>query len=49
MHQINWLSRIATSLIDACPFNKGVIRLWAVSPVDDDTDALGLVLMGGEL
>jgi len=49
MHQINWLSRIATSLMDECPFNRGIVRLWARCDVNDDTDALGCVLMGGEL
>lgn len=49
MHQTTWLRMHATSLIVNCPFNKGIIRQWATSTVEDDTDALGVVLMGGEL
>ena len=49
MYHIQWLKGIVWSTMCSCQFNRGLIRLWARCPVEDDTDALGLVLMGGEL
>jgi hypothetical protein len=49
MHQINWLRGIATSVMNTCPFNPNTIRLWSRCSVEDDTDALGCIIMGGEL
>lgn len=53
MYQLKWLrwQQYATYASGAWLFNNGIIQLWYWTglPVRDDTDALGCVLMGGEL
>lgn len=51
MYQLKWLrgQAFASYASRAWLFNAGIIRLWNACPVWDDTDALGCVLMGGEL
>lgn len=51
MYQSKWLrwQQYATYASGAWLFNSGLVRLWSACPVRDDTDALGCVLMGGEL
>jgi len=49
MNQRMWLRTIATSLMGSCPFNRGIVRLWARCEINDDMDALGCIIMGGEL
>lgn len=49
MYQTQWLRSHVWGTMNTCVFNKGLIRLWARCSVEDDTDALGCVLMGGEI
>lgn len=50
MYQRDWLAMLCSSYIFPYPpFNSSLCRLWFMCPVDDDADALGCVLMGGEL
>jgi len=49
MYQIMWLRGIVYGTMSTCQFNRGLVRLWSKCSVEDDTDALGCVLMGGEL
>ena len=50
MHQREWLAMLCSSRIFPYPpLNPGLCRVWVLCPVEDDADALGCVLMGGEL
>lgn len=49
MNQSEWLCRICYDPAFHNPFANGLMRLWARCPVEDDADALGCVIMGGEL
>ena len=49
MYQHEWLKGIVWGMMCTCCFNTGLIALWSRCSVENDTDALGCVLMGGEL
>ena len=51
MYQLKWLrwQQYASYASGAWLFSNGIIQLWNRCPVRDDADALGCVLMGGEL
>ena len=45
----DWLSRICYNYNVGNPFNPGILRLWGRCLIEDDSDALGCIIMGGEL
>ena len=49
MHQHYWLRSLIGVSWAAWPFNKHFTHAWVYSPVHDAEDALGVLLMGGEL
>ena len=54
MHQYNWIRSIIgqnSYIGNGCaePFEVSFVMEWYLSPIDNHHDAMGVLLMGGEL
>lgn len=49
MRHIEWLSHLVNDYAANWPFSRPLHMQWLDCTVDDNVDALGCVLMGGEL
>ena len=49
MHQRNWIESLIGVSWAAWPFKRPLMGEWIALPIDDGADALGVLIMGGEL